>query len=155
MLKVSLFLHIVAAIFWIGGMLFLTLVVAPFLSTIEDSAQRSSIYQVVGTRYRFWGWVAIVILLITGPLNLYLMGMPPHRVMDPSFLATNYGKTLLAKVGLVVVIVLTSILHDFWLGPRARESRTYTFYARLIGRSNLVLALFIVILAVFLRTGGF
>jgi len=94
MLKLSLFLHIIAALFWIGGMLFLTIVVVPFLKTIQDVQERSRIYQVVGKSFRFWGWIAIIILLITGPLNLYLMGIPLNILLDPSIHSTPYGKVL-------------------------------------------------------------
>jgi putative copper export protein len=152
--KLSLFVHILAAIFWVGGMLFLTLVVAPFLKTIEDEEKRSQIYQVVGTRFRFWGWIAIAVLLITGPLNLYLMGIPPALIFDPKFHSTDYGWTLMTKLGFVFIIVISSLLHDFWFGPKARHSAGYAKLAMYMGRSNLIIALIIVVLAVFLRTGG-
>jgi putative copper export protein len=152
LLEVSLLLHVVAAIFWVGGMLFLTLVVAPFLKTIEDEDKRSEIYQVVGTRFRFWGWIAIAILLATGPLNLYLMGIPPTLIFDTSFHASDYGWKLMMKVGLVFIIVVSSLVHDFWLGPKARHSARYTKPAMYAGRSNLVIALIIIVLAVLLRT---
>lgn len=151
MLKFSLFFHIVAAIFWIGGMLFLTIVVAPFLKTIQDAKERSRIYQIVGKGFRFWGWVAIAILVITGPLNLYFMGMPLSNLFNPSFHSTPYGKTLAIKISFVLLIVLTSLLHDFVFGPKARNSPVYSVAAKWLGRSNLLLALIIVLFAVFLR----
>jgi putative copper export protein len=155
-------LHVIAAIFWVGGMLFLSLVVVPFLKTIEDEKKRSQIYQVVGTKFRFWvgtkfrfwGWIAIAILLVTGPLNLYLIGIPPGVIFDPAFHGYGYGWTLMAKLGLVFIIVVSSLVHDFWLGPRARHSARYAKLAMYLGRSNLIIALIIVALAVFLRAGG-
>ncbi|MBI3399027.1 MAG: DUF4149 domain-containing protein [Deltaproteobacteria bacterium] len=155
MLKLSLFLHIIAAVFWIGGMLFLTLIVAPFLKAIQDSKERSRIYQIVGKSFRLWGWVAIAILAITGPLNLYLMGIPLKKLIDPAFHSTSYGKVLAMKISLVILIVLTSLSHDFFFGPKARNSPAYSVMAKWLGRSNLFIALAIVIFAVFLRLGGF
>jgi putative copper export protein len=152
--KFSLMLHVIAAIFWVGGMLFLSLVVVPFLKTIEDEEKRSQIYQVMGTKFRFWGWIAIAILLVTGPLNLYLIGIPPGVIFDPAFHGYGYGWTLMAKLGLVFIIVVSSLVHDFWLGPRARHSARYAKLAMYLGRSNLIIALIIVALAVFLRAGG-
>ena len=154
MLKFSIWLHIIAAIFWIGGMLFLTLVIAPFLKEIEDPKERSRIYQVVGTRFRFWGWIAIVLLLVTGPLNLHLMGIPLGRLFDGSFYEGSYGRTLITKLSFVTLIVTTSFLHDFVFGPRARNSLFYSNISRWIGRGNLFMALFIAFLAVALRLGG-
>lgn len=155
MLKLSLFLHIIAALFWIGGMLFMTIVVAPFLKTIEDPNERSRIYQVVGKGFRFWGWIAIIILVITGPLNLYLMGIPMGSLIDPSFHSTPYGKALAVKISFVILIVVTSLLHDFVFGPKARNSPGYSSFAKWLGRSNLFTAIIIVLFAVFLRLGGF
>ena len=152
--KLSLFLHVLAAIFWVGGMLFLTIVIAPFLKTVKDQKGFSLIYQELGTRYRFWGWIAIVTLLITGPLNLYVMGVSPLIIFDPSFHGTSYGRTLITKLSLVFIIVVASLLHDFWLGPKARYSPRYSMIARALGRSNLVIALLIVVFAIFLRAGG-
>ena len=151
MLKLSLYLHIVAALFWIGGMLFLTMVIAPFLKTIQDAKERSRIYQVVGKRFRFWGWVAILMLITTGPLNLYLMGIPLSNLINPLFHSTPYGKVLAMKLSFVILIILTSLLHDFVLGPKAKNSHGYSNFAKWLGRSNLFIALIVVLFAVFLR----
>ncbi|MBI5233560.1 MAG: DUF4149 domain-containing protein [Deltaproteobacteria bacterium] len=155
MLQLSLFLHVIAAIFWIGGMLFLTLVIVPFLSLMKDSKERQAVYQQVGVRFRFWGWIAIAILLVTGPINLYYLGTPFSALIDPRFYSTAYGRAVSAKLGLVFIIVISSLVHDFWLGPNARVSPRFSMFARIAGRGNLLIALLIVIFAVFIRTGGF
>ena len=154
MFKVSLFLHIVAAMFWVGGMLFLTLVIAPFLVSLKDPQKKSEIYQVVGGSFRFFGWIAIIILLVTGPINLYYLGVTPSMLIDPAFHATAYGRTVMIKLALVCLIVISSLLHDFWIGPGARKSRKYSTVAKIVGRSNLLVALLIVLMAVFMRAGG-
>ena len=155
-LKLALFFHVLAAILWIGGMLFITLVIAPFLQSMPDPAERSRIYQVVGKKYRLWGWVAIVTLLVTGPVILYtLYGIPPRDIISARLHSTGFGKALSVKLALVFMIVVSSFIHDFWLGPKARSSPNYTTIARVFGRSNLIVALLIVIFAVVLRAGGF
>lgn len=154
MLKLSLFLHVISAIFWIGGMLFLSLVIVPFLLALKDPKDRNAVYRQIGPKYRTLAWIAIIILLITGPLNLYLLGINPAIIFTPDFLATNYGKALLIKLILVFIIVVSSLLHDFWVGPKARESRKFSAYARIFGRTNLILAVLIVLFAVFIRTAG-
>ncbi len=156
LLKIALFFHITAAVFWIGGMLFLTLVVVPYLKTIPDPADRSRIYQVVGTKYRFYGWIAVITLLITGPIALYMLyGILPQEIFRASFHKTRFGMALAAKLGLVFIIVVSSLVHDFFLGPKAKLSPKYSMLARIFGRSNLIIAVFIVVLAVILRAGGF
>jgi putative copper resistance protein D len=154
MFKLTLFLHIIAAMFWIGGMLFLTLVIAPFLISLKDPKKKSEIYQVVGKTFRFWGWVAIIILVITGPLNLYYMGVTFSDILDPVFHGTAYGKAVMTKITLVILIVISSFLHDFWIGPGARGSKKYSTIAKVVGRSNLLVALLIVLAAVFMRAAG-
>lgn len=155
-LKLALFLHIASAIFWIGGMLFLTLVVAPFLMTIPDPKERSKIYQFVGKKYRLFGWIAIILLVVTGPLILYtLYGLSPGDYFSANVHSTGFGKALAWKIGLVTLIVLSSFFHDFVIGPMARNRPGYTKIARIFGRGNLLVAILIVIIAVILRAGGF
>ncbi|MBE9532175.1 MAG: DUF4149 domain-containing protein [Proteobacteria bacterium] len=153
-LKLSLFLHVLSAIFWIGGMLFLSLIIVPFLLALKSPQEKSAVYRKIGPKYRTLAWVAIVVLLITGPINLYLLGINPAQILDPEFLATGYGKALLIKLILVFALVSSSLLHDFWVGPKARNSEKFRTYAKIFGRGNLIMALLIVLFAVFIRTGG-
>jgi len=153
--KLALFFHIISAIFWIGGMLFLVLVIAPYLKTLSDPKAKSQIYQTVGKQYRFWGWVAIITLLFTGPVMLSTFyGIPPQKIFDPSLHSTGFGRALAIKLGLVILIVISALVHDFWIGPRARSSPSFSKIARLFGRGNLIIALLIVVFAVILRAGG-
>ncbi|HAO93980.1 MAG: hypothetical protein A2X99_01630 [Deltaproteobacteria bacterium GWB2_55_19] len=155
LLKAALFLHIISAIFWIGGMLFLVAVVAPYLKTLTDPKEKSKIFQIVGTQFRKWGWVAIITLLVTGPVILYtLYGLPPSAIADPALHSSPWGTTLVIKLALVVIIVISALVHDFWIGPQARNSPGFSKIARLFGRVNLLIALLIVIFAVLLRAGG-
>lgn len=153
MLNVTLYLHLLAALFWVGGMLFLVFIIAPFLMTLEPK-DRSKVYQFVGQKYRKLGWIAIIILLVTGPLNLYFLGIPPSAIADTTFLASSYGRTLIIKVVLITVLVISSLIHDFYIGPKARSDRRFSTLARTFGRMNLILALLIALFAVFLRSGG-
>ncbi len=155
LIKVALFLHVISAIFWVGGMLFITLVVAPFLKTMPDPADRSKVYQFVGKKYRKLGWIAIIILLVTGPILLYsFYGLSVPGVFMAPVHTTAVGMTVSIKLGLVFLLVLSSLIHDFWLGPKARNSPKFSLIAKIFGRSNLVVALLIVIFAVILRAGG-
>jgi len=155
LLKFVLFLHITSAIFWVGGMLFISLVLAPFLMSLPTPAERSKVYQVVGKKYRTYGWTAIIILLITGPIILHeLHGVWPHAIFTSALHGTPLGRALSIKLTFVTILVISSLVHDFWLGPKARGSKHFSTIARIFGRSNLVIAIIIVIFAVFLRAGG-
>jgi putative copper export protein len=109
----------------------------------------------VGTQYRFWGWVAIITLLVTGPVMLSTFyGIPPQQMFDPSLHSSGFGRALAVKLALVILIVVSALVHDFWIGPRARNSPGFSKIARLVGRANLIIALLIVVFAVILRAGG-
>ncbi|VAV84145.1 hypothetical protein MNBD_DELTA01-774 [hydrothermal vent metagenome] len=154
MFKLSLYLHIISAMFWIGGMLFITLVIAPYLSTIEDRRQRSAIYQVVGKKFRSIAWIAIIIMLVTGPINLYYIGVTPSVLFDIDFARSSFGMAIWLKILVIILLLISSLAHDFWLGPKARNSPNFSKIAKIMGRSNLLLALIIALLAVFIRAGG-
>jgi len=156
LLKLALFFHVISAIFWIGGMLFLTLVVAPFLKSIPDPMERSRIYQFVGKKYRLFGWAAIIVLLVTGPVMLFkLYGLAPADYFSTELYSNGFGRALAFKLAFVFIIVVSSFTHDFFFGPRARNSPRYSMIAKVFGRGNLLIALVIVVLAVILRAGGF
>ncbi len=154
MLTFTLTLHIIAAILWVGGMLFLTLVIVPYLNTLDDPLKRSELFGAIGRRFRLFGWGALIVLIITGPINLHLLDIPPSNILNPKFHGTSYGWPLMMKLGFVFLIVVSSLLHDFWIGPRSRTSDKFRMWARVIGRTNLVIAIVIVVFAVILRTGG-
>lgn len=135
-------------------MLFLSLIIVPFLLTLKTPQERSAVYRKIGPKYRTLAWIAIIILLITGPINLYLLGINPAQIFSPAFLATAYGKALLIKLILVFILVISSLLHDFWVGPKARNSDKFRTYAKIFGRGNMIIAILIVLFAVFIRTAG-
>jgi len=62
----------------------------------------------IGVKYRFYGWIVIVLLLLTGIGNLYFKGIP----LELSFFTNNeYGKTVSYKVILFVIMPLISGAH--------------------------------------------
>jgi uncharacterized membrane protein len=100
-------IHVLAAVTWIGGMLFIALVLVPAARRLEDPALRTRLVHDVGLRFRTIGWVAIGVLVVTGLLNLW---------MHPVLLSASRFHW---KVGLVVLALILSAFHDFVLGPRA------------------------------------
>ncbi len=121
--------------------------------TLEPK-ERSRVYRFVGQRYKVFGWAAIAVLLITGPLNLHLMGVSLSSLFDGSFHSSRYGMAIMVKLLLVAAIVVSSLIHDFYLGPKARTDRKYSSVARRVGRLNLLIAMLIVLFATFIRLGG-
>ena len=152
-----LWFHLLAAIVWIGGMLFLALVLIPSLQGLEDSKLRSQLVHLVGRRFRTVGWIAIGVLITTGILNVIRLGVSPIAL-----LGTRFGTILGLKLALVSVMIVLSGVHDFILGPKLTSSnprpgstgsdglrRTVVTLARV----NLLVGITIVLLGLMLSHG--
>lgn len=150
-------LHLLAAIVWIGGMLFLALVLMPALRDLEDPKLRSQLVSLVGRRFRTVGWIAIGVLITTGILNVMRLGVSPLALLD-----TRFGTILGLKLALVSVMIVLSGVHDFILGPKLTSSnpmpggtgseglrRTVVTLARV----NLLVGITIVLLGLMLSHG--
>lgn len=114
---IVLWLHLIAAIVWIGGMLFVALVLMPSLRGLEDPKLCAWIVSLVGRRFRTVGWIAIGILLVTGVLNMMRLGVSPIALFG-----TRVGTILGLKLILVSVMIVQSGVHDFMLGPQLTSS---------------------------------
>lgn len=116
----SVTLHILAAMVWLGGTFFLALVGAPALRTLDDVALRSELFRRIGRRFRRVGWSSVAVLVVTGFANLHFRGLLKGSVMGSAeFWVGPYGRWLGWKLGLVAAILLSSALHDLWIGPQA------------------------------------
>jgi copper resistance protein D len=142
---VSLFvrwLHVMAAITWIGGMLFIALVLVPVTRRVGDPALRTRLVQDAGQRFRTVGWIALGLLLLSGLGNLwfrpYLLGVGRFQW----------------KLGLVVLALVLSAVHDFVLGPRAGRpgaDPALRVRASWLARANVVVVVLAVLLGLALR----
>jgi uncharacterized membrane protein len=132
---VTRWLHVLAAIIWIGGMLFIALVLVPVARRLEDPALRTRLIHQVGLRFRTVGWLALGVLGLTGLVNLWLA---PGLLHSPRF---HW------KLGLVGLALVLAALHDFVLGPRAGRpgaAPSTRLRASWIARINVLVVLVIV-----------
>ena len=116
--QVSVFLHIVSAIIWVGGMLFLALVVVPATRTVP-AAERAALFGVLGRRFRTVGWACIATLLVTGTINLTYRGVTLENLFARELWASSFGAALALKLGVVALLLALSVYHDFVIGPRS------------------------------------
>ncbi|MBI4445310.1 MAG: CopD family protein [Acidobacteria bacterium] len=162
-LYVSLvWLHIVAAAVWIGGMVFFILVLIPLTRTPELKEQAAMLIHWTGGRFRNIGWTCLGLLLVTGIANL-LIRFGTETLLNPRFWQNPVAHITLTKLLLFVFIAILSAYHDFSVGPRAtawaRTNPNSTQAARLrrqaswIGRLNFLLALIAVSMGVLLVRG--
>jgi uncharacterized membrane protein len=127
---------------WLGGMLFIALVLVPTVRQLGDAGLRTRLLRDSGHRFRSVAWVALAVLVLTGLTNLWL---------QPSLLPSP---RLHWKLGLVGLALILSAFHDFVLGPRASlpgVDPSARVRASWIARVNVLVALVIVLLGLSLR----
>ena len=155
MMVLLVWLHVLAAVSWIGGTIFLSVVVVPVLKREPFASQKALFFRTIARRFRVVVWGAIAVLLFTGPLLLHQRGIP---IVHPS----EWPMVLAVKLGLVAILLLSTLTHDLILGPRVgrilqipTESRTRLDHALVawspwIARLSLFLALALLFAAVML-----
>ncbi len=104
-------LHILAAVSWIGGMIFLSLVLAPLVRSRKAAPEFMALFRSAALRFRPIVWGAMAILLITGPILLSHRGI---HMMTPA----AWPGVVLVKLMLVAALVVLTLLHDLILGPK-------------------------------------
>jgi len=150
---VSVWLHVLAATTWVGGMFFLVLVVVPWLRR-GDRASAAVCLGETGARFRVVGWACFAVVLVTGSFNLWMRGVRLGDFVRPEWLASPFGSVVLVKLGVFALVLAASAVHDFVVGPRATallvwestspRARRLRRSASLLGRATLVLALLLV-----------
>ncbi|MFN3285536.1 MAG: DUF4149 domain-containing protein [bacterium] len=164
MYHLSVFLHVVSAVVWVGGMLFLALVAIPVLRNLPDRP-RADLVARMGERFRPVAWTCIVLLVVTGVLNLAYRGVSWESVATGRLWQSPFGHVLAWKLVLVAAMVVLSAWHDFVLGPvsadlaRRANPGDEKLHAALrrraawVGRVNAVLALGVLAAAAMLVRG--
>lgn len=134
----SVWLHVLAAMTWVGGMVAFVAAVMPYFRRRPD-AERAAFLDWFGPRFRLITWTCFAIFAITGTFNLWARGVRPGDFLRPEWRATPFGSMLLMKLAAVSIAVAISVVHE---RTASRAS------ARWVGRSLLAAALVITIAAV-------
>jgi uncharacterized membrane protein len=160
----SVWLHILTAAVWIGGMVFLVLVLVPVVRRSEYRGQAAGLLHLTGERFRWVGWVCLALFVLTGTVNLAYRGYEWIDLWDGTLWSGWFGRVLGTKLLLVALIFAMSAVHDFVIGPRAtammarsptdEATRRMRRTASWFGRLNLLVALIVVMLGIMLVRGG-
>lgn len=163
--RLLVYIHLLAAIAWLGGTLSLAIVLVPLLRTIQGPPGAGTrILSRAARRFRVLAWVALTVLVSTGIWIVLKRGVSPADIF------TGNGwfiQALRIKLALVALVLLLSALHDFVIGPRlarrleslgapvagdesVRQQRRLVSW---LARINLLVALAIVAVAVVLVRG--
>lgn len=171
-ITVLVIVHVLSAMVWVGGMLFLAIVAVPATRPIEPSV-RNAVLTAVGRRFRIVGWIALGLLLTTGLTQAAYYSFTPAALLSGDWLASRFGQLLTAKLGLVVLMAGLTLVHEVGtlrsttvvdasagttfphdLPNAGRDNSLAANWARWSARLNVVVGILVVILAVLLRRPG-
>jgi len=72
-LSILIALHVLAALVWVGGLFFLLLIVQPTAGAMP-AGERLPLFAAVLGRFLLWVWLAVIVLLISGYIMIFLLG---------------------------------------------------------------------------------
>jgi hypothetical protein len=136
-------------------MMCLSSVLAPLLRSANARAEHVALFRSAAQRFRVVVWLSIFSLVVTGP---FLLRAKNIRLGVP----TDWPAVFRIKIGLVGLLLLLTIAHDLYLGPRTSQlngiplaertpfERGLIVIGRWLARLSLVIAVAIVAAAVVL-----
>lgn len=154
--------HLVAASIWVGGSIFLGIVLAPMLKSITGTLEeRIALMIKIGRRFNKIAMPSFVILIVTGIYNSRVFLQEPGLLFE-----TNYGIILLFKIILVIATLIIYIIHIRILNTETEKTLSggyaETIYVQSIrskiiylGRITVILSVAILLLAAILDNGGY
>lgn len=106
------FLHLVATVAWIGGMIFLHYILTPAQKVINPE-EGGKLFGFVAKRFTILAWTSTVVLIITG-----LIKAPSEALLD---LSTHYSLWLTIKHLLIVLMIIGGLMITFKVAPKMRN----------------------------------
>ena len=148
---ISVWLHIIGVSFWIGGMLFLPMVLLP---AIKNHPDRRNLLMQTGLKFRFFGYIILALLLVTGISNMFLRGVD---VSWKFIFESRYGHLVITKLILFLSMLTVSLIHDVQARKRLatdEEKRKFKIIAQWSGRILLIISLVMAFIGVVLSRGA-
>ena len=100
-------IHLISASIWVGGSIFLGVVLAPLLKKMSLSIEeRLELMIKVGRRFNKIALPSLIILIGTGIYNSHLVLQSPEILFSSS-----YGAFLITKIVLVIALIVTFAVH--------------------------------------------
>jgi|ERR1700690_914767 uncharacterized membrane protein len=94
-MTLSLFLHVLAVVVWVGGMFFAYMALRPVAASVLEPPQRLALWAGVFDRFFPWVWASVVLILASGLYMLMLFG---------GLAAPHYALAMLA-LGVVMILI--------------------------------------------------
>ena len=80
-MTLSLFLHVLGVVVWVGGMFFAYMALRPVAAAVLEPPQRLTLWSGVFARFFPWVWASVVAILLSGLHMLVVLGgtsAPPY-----------------------------------------------------------------------------
>ena len=135
----SVLVHVVAAMAWVGSMIFFSAVVIPVARRAEIQRGAPGLILALGKRYRALAWIALSVLVVTGVTNLYFRGIGWSFLASRAFWATSFGRALGWKLGFVAAVIALTAAHDAFA---MRGRRTASWVGRIVLVASLAVVFF-------------
>ena len=110
----TLWLHVIAAVTWIGGNLIIAMVIVPHFRQNLPPVQRIQLLTQIGKRFEPIVWGCVGVLFFTGIINLFFA----VDITSSVAMSSAFWRTLLIKIGLFFLLVILTALHGMIFGPR-------------------------------------
>lgn len=127
MYHLSVWLHILLAAVWVGGLIYTAAVVVPY-AVSHPVEERQRILRGIARRFRWIGWGSIIALVITGLTNLMLRYSPiyPTQLLNGEAFDADKVDRLIAtwlpwKLALVFTMIALMLYHDITSMRAARR----------------------------------
>ncbi|MDE0681283.1 MAG: CopD family protein [Candidatus Poribacteria bacterium] len=109
-----LWIHVIAAVVWVGGNLILAMVIVPHFRQNLPPVERIKLLTQIGKRFEPVVWGCIGVLFFTGIVNIFFS----IDITSPSPISDAFMRTLLIKIGLFFVLIILTVLHSMIFAPR-------------------------------------
>jgi uncharacterized membrane protein len=142
-LAVARAIHVVAIVHWIGGLLFVTLVILPSLLETEPS-RRLALFDAFERRFAAQARVSTLLVGLSGFYMLYCYEQW-GRIADPRFWWLDAMIGLWAIFTIMLFVAEPLFLHA-WFDARARHDPDGVFHVALYGHQVLSLVAVVIVL---------
>ncbi len=100
-------IHLVAASIWVGGSIFIGIVLVPMLKTLANTVEERTILMItIGKRFNKIALPALAVLVATGVYKAQFFLASPNTVPN-----SNYGMILMVKMAVVASVIVLFGIH--------------------------------------------
>jgi copper resistance protein D len=127
-------LHLIAAAAWVGALVPLALLLRTALGQLDQAG--FTVATAALLRFSTLGIASVGALFISGVVNTWLLAGS-----IPALVATEYGRLLLVKIALFLVMLLFAAANRLWLTPRivlALDTAAIKAAMEQVGRNTLI-----------------